>query len=256
MWTFRGRLTDCLLLSYRTPAESVRELVPAGLQLITRGPWAFWNVVACRVEQVRPEGVPQWAGLSYHHVAYRLLTRCVTAETDFVDGLYFVRSEADHSFVTAMGRHVTDFKFRPASIAVGPEGFEVSRDGVAGSRVMLGEPVPAVEVAATWPADSCFPTLKDAQEFLRYRPVSMAPDGRGRARLAEVSRDDAAWRERVVNVVDQRMGLFDELGQSEATLELATAVDPIEYQWKLGRTVDLLGYRQVPAPQRVAESVA
>jgi len=254
MWNFRGRLNDALLLSYRTPAESVRELVPPGLQLITRGPWAFWNVVACRVERIRPEGLPAWSGLGYHHVAYRLLTRCITTEADFVDGLYFVRSLADHAFVTAMGKHVTDFKFRPAQIRVDAGGFEARRGDAPEAVVRLGDPSPAVEVAATWPADSCFPTLKDAQEFLRYRPLSMAPDGRGRARLAEVTREDRAWRESVINVAEHRHGLFEELGQTDATLELATAIDPIDYRWSLGRTVGLMGYR--PVKREAADSVA
>jgi uncharacterized protein YqjF (DUF2071 family) len=253
-WNFRGRLNDCLLLSYRTPAESVRGLVPPGLQLITRGPWAFWNVVACRVEQIRPEGLPAWSGLRYHHVAYRLLTRCITTDAEFIDGLYFVRSLADHAFVTAMGRHVTDFKFQHAGIAMDAGGFEATRDGKTDALVRLGDPSPAAEVATTWPADSCFPTLRDAQEYLRYRPIAMASDGRGRARLAEVGREDRAWRERIVNVVEHRHALFEELGQAEATLELATAIDPIEYRWSLGRSVDLLGYRRLE--RRAADSVA
>ncbi|MEM1209614.1 MAG: DUF2071 domain-containing protein [Planctomycetota bacterium] len=250
-WNFRGRLADCLLLSYRTPAESVRDLVPTGLQLITRGPWAFWNVVACRVEHIRPEGLPAWSGLGYHHVAYRLLTRCITTDAEFIDGLHFVRSFADHAFVTAMGQYVTDFRFHPAAIRVDAGGFALDRDATV---VTLADPAPAVELAATWPADSCFPTLKDAQEFLRYRPLSMAPDGRGNARLAEVSRDDRAWRERIVNVGEHRHALFDELGQRDATLELATAIEPIDYRWSLGRTVGLLGYRS--AERRTAGSVA
>ncbi|MEM9252032.1 MAG: hypothetical protein AAGB29_06750, partial [Planctomycetota bacterium] len=192
-----------------------------------------------------------WSGLGYHHIAYRLLTRCITTDAEFVDGLYFVRSYADHAFVTAMGQYVTDFRFQPASIRVGSGGFAIDRDATV---VELGDPTPAVELAATWAPDSCFPTLKDAQEYLRYRPLSMAPDGRGKARLAEVTRDDRAWRERPVNVAAHRHALFDELGQRDATLELATAIDPIDYRWSLGRTVGLLGYQ--PAQRQPADSVA
>ena len=67
-----GRLSDCLLLSYRTPADAVRQLLPRGLELVTRGPFAFWNVVACRVDGMRLAGLPASCGVSYSHVAYRL----------------------------------------------------------------------------------------------------------------------------------------------------------------------------------------
>jgi len=35
--TMTGRLCDCALMSFGTPADSVRHLVPDGLELITRG---------------------------------------------------------------------------------------------------------------------------------------------------------------------------------------------------------------------------
>src|SRR5215213_8264418 len=90
-----GRLSECLLLSYRTPARAVRKLVPGHLELVTRDGWAFWNVLACRVEGMRPAGVPKSLGVDYHHVAYRLHVKARTAAGETLRGLYFVRSDAD-----------------------------------------------------------------------------------------------------------------------------------------------------------------
>jgi hypothetical protein len=116
--TMTGRLSSCVLLSYRTPAAHVRHLVPPPLELVTRGPWAFWNVVACRVERMRPRGAPRWAGVCYHHVAYRLLVRAPGLGPDGRDleGLYFVRSDADHSLITRGGNVASDFQFHRAEI--------------------------------------------------------------------------------------------------------------------------------------------
>src|SRR3954452_23319048 len=83
-----GRLDECLLLAYRTPAGSVAGLVPPPLELVTLGPFAFWSVVACHVRRMRPAGLPAAAGVSFYHVAYRLLVRARTAAGCVLDGLY------------------------------------------------------------------------------------------------------------------------------------------------------------------------
>ena len=106
-----GRLEDCVLLSYRTPAEHVRRLVPRGLELMTHGGFAFWNVVACRVVAMRPRRLPAVAGMSFHQVAYRLYVRAGEES-----GLYFVRSDVDSKFVATTGNWMTDFRFHPATV--------------------------------------------------------------------------------------------------------------------------------------------
>src|SRR5258705_13594760 len=123
--TAAGRLSECLLLSYRTPAESVRRLVPPGLELVTRGPFAFWNVVACTVDRMRPAGLPGCCGVSYHHVAYRLHVQAHAGNGEgTLRGLYFVRSDADSGLVGRLGNLFTDFRFHPADVELS------SRDGV------------------------------------------------------------------------------------------------------------------------------
>ena len=51
--TMLGRIDNCFLLSYSTPADSVRHLVPQGLDLVTHRGRAFWNVVLCHVLDMR-----------------------------------------------------------------------------------------------------------------------------------------------------------------------------------------------------------
>lgn len=269
--TITGRLTDCALLSYRTPAESVASLLPAGLELVTRGPWAFWNIVACRVEAMRPrlpEPLPEAmrnlpGGVTYHHVAYRLLVQAMTDRADVRKGLYFVRSDADTHVLGMVGNWMTDFKFHAAKIKLdaprndprkahrinpgkahrnGHHGYAVdvsSADGHGDATLRL-DPTPP-----TLAADSCFPTLQDAREFLKYQPYALAlteRDGRRAIRIAEVQRDERAWVETPVTLREGKFALFDRLGQTDlAKCEYATRVAPMDYVWKLGRTEPLLG---------------
>lgn len=272
--TMTGRLTDCLLMSYRTPAESVRALLPEGLELVTRGPWAFWNVVSCRAVAMRPQvagvAAPELLGVSYHHVAYRLLVQAMTRRADVRRGLYFLRSDADARLLGTFGNWTTDFKFNHARIQLTAEESDAglqaghdasagryelrvdSNDGRADARVEL-EPGPA-ELGP----DSCFATLQDAREFLKYEPYALAVAGRpGRRqlRIAEVQRDESAWREHPRRLRRQRLDYFQHLGQTEARLELATRVEPLDYIWKLGACEPLLGQAAEPLPAPAAPRV-
>ncbi|MEW6207467.1 MAG: DUF2071 domain-containing protein [Acidobacteriota bacterium] len=231
--TMIGRLSECLLMAYRTPSESVAHLVPAPLQLVTREGWAFWNVVACRIEKMRPAGTPRLAGMSYYHVAYRLYVRAGIASGEIIDGLYFVRSDADSFLISEIGNLASDFRFHTAAIRhiedAGRLIFEVrdSREGAAFLRVALDQkPEPA--------KDSCFASAEEAARFLKYRPLGLSCRD-GWLRVAEVFRDEAQWRETAVNVEEARWSFFDSMSQTEVALEIATRAAPIDYRWRLGR---------------------
>lgn len=237
--TMIGRITDCVLLAYRTPAASVAHLLPGGLELVTHGQWAFWNIVACRVESMRPTFFPRWMGNSYIHVAYRLYVRA-NAQAEVLEGLYFVRSDADNLSVCLLGNRATDFRFHKAVIrlSVSDEAVSLSTSGTregagdAELRAGVGEP--------TLTSESCFESYAFARQFLKYRPLALSPDRRGRRiKVAEVFRDESAWRESPLVVSKARWGFFDSLAQHDAQLELATRVEPLDYRWTLGKTCAL-----------------
>ena len=241
--TMVGRLDECLLLAYRTPVESVRHLVPAGLELLTRGPFAFWNVVACLVQRMRPTGTPAALGLTYHHIAYRLYVRCRTAHNGTLDGLYFVRSDADNTLVSRLGNLLSDFRFHHSTISLRAD------DGGVTLRVRgQGDPQGDADlcVASGQQGDprpqlapgSPFSSVEEAATFLKYRPLGLSSADNGRRiRLAEVFRDESGWRETPVSVTGTRWSFFENLGQSDIFLETATRVAPIDYRWRLGASV-------------------
>lgn len=252
-----GRIDRCLLLSYRVPAASAAGMVPSGLELETydaRGErWAFWNVVVCHIEAMRPEFLPGVLGISYNHVAYRLRVRANTAQGP-MSGLYFLRSDVDDGMLALGGGMVSDFKLRRSLILAREEpgrffarvdGRVDGRDELAAARVEVdfGDPpaAPADASAAAPAADSIFQTREEARTFLKYQAMGMAPsrDG-GKLRLAEVFREERDWREREVRVVTGEFAFLKDRAPG-AVLELATWVSPIDYRWRLGKTVRLAG---------------
>lgn len=241
--TMTGTLRDCVLLSYRTPAKSIRDLLPRGLEPVTRGSWAFWNIVACRVERMRPAGLPAAVGISYHHVAYRLYARARLANGQSIDGLYFVRSDADNALISGAGNLLSDFLFHRADVrfdrqvdqATGALTVSVSGtrgDTTADALLRVG---PA---GAFTPPDhaSPFNSIEEARAFLKYRPLGLSCDVDGKVlRLAEVLRDESRWRETPLKVLKAHWNFFKTLDQNEVHLETATRVAPLPYHWRLGR---------------------
>ena len=82
-----------------------------------------------------------------------------------------------------------------------------------------------------------FKDPKQRDHVLKYQPLGLAIDRRGLLRLAEVFRDEAAWQEHPVAVTECQWGFFASHQQKQIRLERATRVAPLDYQWRLGRTV-------------------
>ena len=231
--TMVGRMEECVLLAYRTPAASVRALLPRGLELLTRGEWAFWNVMACRIDGMRPAGLPSWLGVRYRHVAYRLYAQARLASGQSQRGLFFVHSDVDHRALAAVGNRVADFRMHAASIDLRVTADDVSLDvesRVAGARLRARR-----AKAARLAAGSPFTSVADASAFLEYAPIGLAIDATGgNVKLAEVSRDESLWREEPLDVIETRWSFLDRLSQHDLHLERATLVSPIDYRWRLG----------------------
>jgi hypothetical protein len=228
--TMTGRLAECVLLVYRMPKDAVQHLVPAGLELVRRGEWAFWNIVVCRVEAMRLAGLPRGCGVSYLHVAYRLYVQEHGAGPERLEGLFFVRSDVNHRWLAAMGNLVSDFRFHHSRIALtsGTNEVELCVRSSGAEAAMLAGPGGAGE----WTGSPGFVSRDEAARFLKYRPLGLACDTHG-LKLAEVFRDEREWCETPLRVQRARWQFLEKFG--EHALELATRIAPIEYRWRLGR---------------------
>ena len=233
--TMQGRISACVLLAYRTPKRAVAQLTPTGLELVTRGEWAFWNVVASRIDAMRPSGLPAWCGLSYTHVAYRLYVRATNTNPP-VEGLFFVRSDADNALISATGNWLSDFRFHHSHIV-----FEATNEQMnlkvhhpeAPADLLVTPNTAAVTSLSQSP---CFNSRAEAAHFLKYRPLGLSPTPKA-LRLAEVFRNETEWRETPLAVRSARFPFLERFGPHQ--LELATQVAPIDYRWRLGKRIAL-----------------
>ncbi len=239
--TLDGRLSDCLLLTYRTPAHSLEGILPAGLTPITYRGWAFWNVLAGRVERLRPAKWPSILGATFHTVAYRVLVGAAVAGGQTVQGLYPVRTDVDGILTAQLGNRGADFHFCRGDVRLRRIKSDFSLE-VRNTRGGEGDSwLHATATGSSRRPDSCFRDPQEAAFFLRYRPLLLSRDRRG-YKLTLVYRDEALWNETPVHVREGRFGLFDLLNQ-QVTLERATWLAPVDYRWRIGiRPSQVYGY--------------
>jgi Uncharacterized conserved protein (COG2071) len=225
--TMRGHLRHCWLFTWRTPVAAAQAILPAPLEPVTCGGFAFWNVVVCRVEGLRPAPLPQAMGLSYWHVAYRLHARARLDCGETVEGLYFVRSDSDNAIVSSGGNWLTDFRFHTASVEVALEAAAItgrihSSDGSASFRLTDNPP-------SSLSSGSPFASLSEAAEFLKYKPFALSPAGNDSVRIVRVRRNEANWSFRLVTVEQSKWQFF---AGRETMPEICYSVEPIDYQWE------------------------
>ncbi len=233
--TMTGRLSECILLSYSVPAASVQALVPSGLELVTHEGKAFWNIVVSTIDKMRPRLVPRWAGITYHHIAYRLQVAAETESGESLTGLYFLRSDVSSSLVGTTGNWLSDFKLHAAEIDISED--EACLALAVRSSESAGTARLRIDCSSRANLETgLFNDQGEQEAMLKYQPLGLAIGSQHRIRLAEVIRDESAWREETVTVLDAEWGFFDDEMWEQLTLERATRVAPLDYHWRLGRT--------------------
>lgn len=222
----RGKIDRCWLFTYRTPETHARSLLPPPLLPVTHGGFGFWNIVVCQISEIRPAGVPRSLGISYQHVAYRLLARSNSG----TEGLFFLRSDCDSRLVTLAGNHLTDFNFHTAPISIEDENAgrtSITVHSAAAPAEVLIDRSKRPELA--W--NSPFRSIPEAGEFLKYKPFGLSPAGQHATNVVAISRNESAWRATPVAVPFASWGFLD---THPADPELAFEIEPIEYRWNRG----------------------
>ena len=236
--TMIGRVDPCVQLTYRTPADSVKGRLPEGLELVTRGPWAFWNVMACRVDQFRPSGLPAVAGLGYRHIAYRLVTQAMTDRAQVVRGYYDTHNTVDTGVLSALTRRHLAGKTNPMKIKLKISDCGLIYQAGQGRHAEDSDTAFELDIAhapAGLMPDSCFPTTEDVRQFCATTTDSLAVierEGERRLRVTPVQRTGQARSETPLAVHHAHLGYFDTIDQARHVhLEYACRLGPAEVRW-------------------------
>jgi uncharacterized protein YqjF (DUF2071 family) len=207
---------DVLFAHWPVPAEHLRPLVPAGLELDTFEGRAWIGVVALRIVGSRLRGGPPASAFPEINVR-------TYATAGGLPGVLFLSLDADSPAMVAVGRHLYGLPYLRARIAVRREGDAVD---VRSRRVDRRGPDAAFE-ARYRPAGPVAPAAPGSFEWWlveRYRMLSAGR--RGAARRAEVRHPpwplQAAEADIAVNTLTRPFGIEP---HGEPVLHLARRVE-------------------------------
>jgi len=220
-----GDIDRCWLFAYRVPLDQVAKLTPEPLEAVSHGGFGFLNIVISQLSHMRPLGLPAIVGVRYWHVAYRIPVRASRSGKGAVEGLYFLRSDADSTPMVGLGNLMTDFRFHKCQLITG------NSPGHIELKVISSEAPAEVGIDLDRQPEladgSPFTTLDEAQAFLKYKPAGIVVNG-GEVDVLRITRDESAWKSRLVHVDRAKFGF---LGSFDATLEVCYQVEPIHYRW-------------------------
>ena len=224
-------------VSFAFPEQTLRSLVPRGLEIDTYEGFGFVTVATVWAKYLRPAGFPAFLGQDFFLAGYRIFTR-LSDGTRRLRGLKILRSETDRRRMVWLGNLMTHYRYRYVNvrIRVNAEQTRVETFLADGTRTLDLTFASAGE-AAPMPAGSPFSDWQTARRFAGPMPFTFSAEDEHTFVVIEGSRQD--WVPRPVSVKEWRVGLFDEtpLRESKPILANAFAVNGVPYRWKRGRIV-------------------
>lgn len=229
--TMLGTIDRCWLVALRADPDKVRQVLPLPLEPVIHGGYAYLGIVVSHLKSMRPAPLPAWTGVSYWHAAYRIYARLSPPGRLPIEGLWFIRSDADSALMTSAGNLLTDFRFHQSSIRAETQG-DLTTLAVSSAdyplEVVLGGPALLAD-------GSPFHGIDEAAKALEYAPAGLSLAGDD-GLVMRITRDHSQWKYKLKGVLSLESPLLRDF---DAVPEVAYEVEPIDYQWNRAKRVKM-----------------
>lgn len=223
-----GLIRRRILINFRVDPRVLEKLLPPPFQpKLVRG-FAVAGICLIRLEQIRPFGLPQWAGVSSENCAVRVAAQWPDGGS-LREGVFIFQRYSSGRFNTMFGGRLFPGVHRQAHFDVREEEGRVHL-AISGAQMKLD-----LEAAATLtlPADSVFRSLEEASAFFRAGSLGYSP-----ARQAGIYEGmelrSVDWNMQPLDVPTIRSSFFaDEAAfpRGSAVLDSAFLMRNIAHQW-------------------------
>jgi uncharacterized protein YqjF (DUF2071 family) len=232
----------CLVLTYALPPDSLRPLLPPGLELDTFAPGegedeiGFLAIALVQTRGLRPLGVPRVFGRDFFLSGYRIFTRFRTPAGRRLRGLRILRSDTDRRQMARAGNLLTHYNYRLAEVELTAVGEQLTiRTCTPGGEADLDVTADLSGAAAILPPDSCFTTERDARRFAGPLPYTFDYERETHSIIAIRGRR-RDWHPRLVTASVRQATFFNRPPFARIVPRLASAffVADIPYRWDRG----------------------
>jgi uncharacterized protein YqjF (DUF2071 family) len=227
-----------IALSIAFPEESLRPLIPAGLEMDTYEGLGFVTVALVWTRHLRPAGIPQFLGRDFFLAGYRIFTRLRDESGRHLRGLHILRSETDRRMMVWSGNFFTGYQYRHVAVRFSEEGpistVETLRRGGLRSLFVRYD---AHDSEAKLAVESPFPDWHTARLFAGPMPYTFSalPGGA----FIAIRGIRAEWNPRPITVHEFDVPLFQEppFPCIRPVLANAFVVENVHYRWDRGRVI-------------------
>lgn len=232
----RAHFKRSLVLTYALPAETLRSLLPPGLELDEREGLGFLAIAMVQTEELRPAFLPAAFGRDFFLAGYRIFARWRYPDGRNLRGLRILRSDTDSRSMVWFGNLLTHYRYRLASVRVeeSVDGFAINvetKDGIGD----LDLSVATMSEVIRPPDGSPFKDLREARLYAGPMPFTFDYEAETHSTVVieGVRRD---WHPRPVEVAIRKVGFLEQSVFRAAAPRLANAfmVENVSYRWKRG----------------------
>ncbi len=218
------------VLTFALPADTLRPLLPPGLELDEREGLGFVAIAMVKTRNLRPAFFPAWLGQDFFLTGYRIFTRLRTQSGRRLRGLRILQSQTDKRRMVWSGNLLTHYNYSYAPIESKDDGNRI--------RVRCADDL-AVEFRtpenAVLPATSVFADWREARMYAGPLPFTFDYEKESHSMVViEGVREN--WTPQPAEAQIETLRFFE--GQAFRGAEVrycsAFVVRQIPYRWKRG----------------------
>ncbi len=220
-----------VVFTFAAPKASLEHFLPESLSLDTFDEkYGFIAVAMVDTRDLRPKGMPKFAGNDFMLIGYRIFVRYVRSNGKRLRGLYILKSETNMKKMEFFGNVFTHYNYTTTDIE-----FEDSLNQTA-VRSMKSKFEAVFKLSsenAPLPEGSPFGSWKEARRFAGPLPFTFTYNSESKEMLIiEGVRQN--WKPQPLQVMDWKFKFIDDLKIDGLVLANAFQITEVPYYWKKG----------------------
>jgi len=220
-----------MLVNFRIEPEIVRRLLPPQFRPKLHNGFAVAGICLIRLEQMRPQCLPSFLGVSSENAAHRIAVLWDDAPGGTREGVFVARRDTNSALNTIAGGRLFPGEYHQAHFRVADSmagiNFEMkSKDGEVAVRLRA-------KTGTKLPADSTFASLKAASDF--FEPGSLGYSAtRGGRRMDGMNLRTYKWQVEPLEVEEVHSSYFSDekkFPRNSLCFDCALLMRNIEHEW-------------------------
>lgn len=242
-FSVKAHFRHSVVLTYAVAPDSLKEFVPAGLELDGYKGFGLLAVAMVQTSHLRPAVFPAALGRDFFLVGYRVFVKYRNRAGKTFRGLRIIRSYTNRLLMVAAGNLLTHYNYRFAAVQFDDRKQSLyiattTRDHEADLDVV----VDLSSNVSSLPTGSPFESMKDARRFAGPLPFTFDHESETDS-IVIIEGKRQNWNPRPVQVHVHRNEFINRFMHNGTAPVLANAfyVDNVDYCWLRGRREPLDG---------------